>query len=62
MDHAPDTEVLKVKAGDEFEFVVANIGLNEVDDSRYWDCEDGRGFCTYFGPDPKGASYVSTSC
>ena len=49
LDHAPDTDVLKVKAGDTIEFANANVGYEDFEDERYWNCPDGRGFCTYFG-------------
>jgi hypothetical protein len=58
LDHAPNTDILKVKAGDSIEFVNANIGYTDFEDARYWDCPDGRGFCTYWGPQPPD-TYVS---
>lgn len=52
LDHAPTTDILKVKADDTIEFVNANLGYADYEDTRYWDCPDGRGFCTYWGPQP----------
>jgi hypothetical protein len=61
MDHALDTETLKVQAGDSFEFVLGMTGGYKVlDDKRFWDCQDGRGFCTHFG-DQLPQDYVSTT-
>lgn len=58
MDHAPSTETLKAKAGDTIEFVNANLGYNDFDDARFWDCADGRGFCTYFGKQQPPQTFV----
>jgi hypothetical protein len=60
LDHAPDTEVLKVKAGDTIEFVNANIEYSQMGEAGYWNCSDGRGFCTYFS-EYESESYVSPS-
>ncbi|KAF2820353.1 hypothetical protein CC86DRAFT_374518 [Ophiobolus disseminans] len=49
LNHAPTTEVLKVKAGDTLEFVNANTGYEQFEDKRFWECEDGRGYCSNFG-------------
>lgn len=62
MDHAAETETLKVQAGDSIEFVSTNLGYEQFEDERYWNCEDGRGFCAYFGEQyQQPQNYVSTT-
>lgn len=57
MDHAADTEVLKVQAGDTIEFVTASLGYSQLEDARFWnDCLEGRGFCSLWS---EAGQYVS---
>lgn len=54
MDHAADTEVLTVQAGDTFEIAQISAAPSEWREEYYTDCPDDLGFCN------SGASHVST--
>jgi hypothetical protein len=51
MDHAADTEVLTVKAGDTFEIALTAASPRDWTDAHWYNCPDGRGTCNPESPD-----------